>query len=127
MMRVKHPARKRQMDRLFSYKNDLRVSQQLLTLRGSRDCQRCGGLLVTERMDSAADTLLEQHISALRCVQCGDILDHVILRNRMDPAGAIRQDSQDDLWNDHTEELRTYAAGRRTRSRNMATNAADAA
>lgn len=110
-MRVKHPSKKGQTDRLFEYKDNLRVAQQLMNLRGSRGCQRCGGLLVTERMDSFADALLEQHISALRCVQCGDIVDHVILRNRMDPAVARRQDPKEDLWEDEPIELRLCAAG----------------
>ncbi|NGZ94552.1 MAG: hypothetical protein CV089_00205 [Nitrospira sp. WS110] len=110
-MRVKHPAQKRQMNRMFLQENDLRVAQQLLNLRGSRDCQRCGGLLVTERMDSSADTLFDQHTSALRCIQCGDIVDPVILRNRMDPVAARRQDPNEALWEDQPGEMRLCAAG----------------
>lgn len=109
-MRVKHPARKRQMDRLLLFKDDHRAAQQLLNLRGSRDCMRCGGLLVTERMNSSADALFDQHTSALRCIQCGDIVDPVILRNRMDPVAARREDPKEALWEDQPEELQLCAA-----------------
>ena len=83
-MRVKHPLQKRQTDRLDVYRDDLTAAQQLLAVSGSRGCLRCGGLLVTERMDSAADVVGERYSAALRCVQCGDLIDHVILRNRKD-------------------------------------------
>lgn len=115
------------MDRLFLHQDNLRVAQQLLNLRGSRDCQRCGGLLVPARMDSPAETLLEQYISGLRCVQCGDVVDHIILRNRLDPAAARRQDPKDDMWEDEPEELRLCATGHRKPSRHVPTHAADAA
>jgi len=36
-------------------------------------CSRCGGLLVTERL---------MDLPAYRCVQCGEIVDPVILHNR---------------------------------------------
>lgn len=103
------------------------MAQQLLNLRGSRDCQRCGGLLVPERMDSPADMLLDQHISGLRCVQCGDVVDHIILRNRLDPVAARRQDPKDDMWEDEPEELRLYATGQRKPTGDLPTHAADAA
>jgi hypothetical protein len=49
-------------------------------------CRRCGGLTVPEpflELDiRAAD------ISARRCVQCGDIVDPVILENRLQGPGA---------------------------------------
>lgn len=126
-MRVKHPAKKREMDRLFLYQDDRRVAQKLLTLRGSRDCQRCGGLLVPERMDSPADTILNQHISGLRCVQCGDIVDHVILRNRMDTGAAGRPDLKEDVWEDQPEEVYLQAARHKRPGRNISRHAADAA
>ena len=45
-------------------------------------CARCGGLMVT---DFCMDVLLcigETEFAARRCVQCGEIVDPVILRNR---------------------------------------------
>lgn len=45
---------------------------------GSIPCRRCGGLLVDEPcMDSRGYGLW-----AMRCVQCGDRIDHTILLNR---------------------------------------------
>lgn len=44
-------------------------------------CLRCGGLLVTEYcIDLLNGTGLD--CPASRCVQCGDVVDPVILRNR---------------------------------------------
>jgi hypothetical protein len=42
----------------------------------------------------------------LRCVQCGDVLDQVILRNRMNP-GDIHQkiSAEEDLWTEQSEEV----------------------
>jgi quercetin dioxygenase-like cupin family protein len=52
--------------------------------RSSVNCARCGGLMVTE-----------QHVdlSAQRCVQCGEIIDAVILQNRRrhPPIGGARR------------------------------------
>jgi hypothetical protein len=45
-------------------------------------CTRCGGLLVDERCMDIGESLGGYWFIALRCVQCGDIIDEVILRNR---------------------------------------------
>jgi ribosomal protein S27AE len=43
----------------------------------SRDrCPRCGGLMVAEWCEDLSD------YRAQRCVQCGEVIDPVILRNR---------------------------------------------
>ena len=45
-------------------------------------CSRCGGLMViTDCFDVLSDTA-EIDCTAYRCVQCGDLVDPVILRNR---------------------------------------------
>ena len=45
-------------------------------------CSRCGGLMViTDCFDVLSDTA-EIECMALRCIQCGDLVDPVILRNR---------------------------------------------
>lgn len=44
-------------------------------------CRRCGGFTVPEifpDMDTGRGATV-----ALRCVQCGDVIDHVILTNRL--------------------------------------------
>ena len=45
-------------------------------------CTRCGGLLVDERCMDIGESLGGYWFMAMRCVQCGDIVDEVILRNR---------------------------------------------
>jgi hypothetical protein len=45
-------------------------------------CTRCGGLLVEERCMDIGESLGGYWFMAMRCVQCGDIVDEVILQNR---------------------------------------------
>lgn len=58
------------------------------TISDSVHCSRCTGLMVVEQGfysmlgSSEADVLLR------RCVQCGDIVDPVILRNRRSHRGS---------------------------------------
>lgn len=49
-------------------------------------CTRCGGLLVDERCMDIGESLGGYWFMAMRCVQCGDIIDEVILQNRYAPA-----------------------------------------
>lgn len=50
--------------------------------RESCRCIRCGGFLVDERCMDIGESLGGYWFMAMRCVQCGDIIDEVILRNR---------------------------------------------
>jgi hypothetical protein len=45
-------------------------------------CTRCGGLLVNELSIDLWSCTNELEHGARRCVQCGDVIDAVILRNR---------------------------------------------
>jgi RNase P subunit RPR2 len=45
-------------------------------------CLRCGGLMVKEVSMDLWNSTSELECTTRRCVQCGDILDPVILRNR---------------------------------------------
>ncbi|MDR4480589.1 MAG: hypothetical protein R3B37_12710 [Nitrospira sp.] len=45
-------------------------------------CTRCGGLLVDERCMDIGESLGGYWFMAMRCIQCGDLIDEVILRNR---------------------------------------------
>lgn len=47
-----------------------------------RSCARCGGLLASEFCMDLLNSAGELDIKTLRCVQCGDIVDPVILANR---------------------------------------------
>jgi RNase P subunit RPR2 len=51
------------------------------TLRPS-SCLRCGGLMVNEVSMDLWNSTSELECTTRRCVQCGDIIDVVILRNR---------------------------------------------
>jgi len=45
-------------------------------------CTRCGGLMVNELSIDLWSCTSELECGARRCVQCGDVIDAVILRNR---------------------------------------------
>ena len=51
-------------------------------------CDRCGGLMVTDFYMDLLFCIGETEFAAQRCVQCGEIVDPVILRNRQ-----LRQNS----------------------------------
>ena len=51
-------------------------------------CARCGGLMVTDFYMDLLFCIGETEFAAQRCVQCGEIVDTVILRNRQ-----LRQNS----------------------------------
>ncbi len=60
----------------------LQESQQFIT----KSCSRCAGLLVNEWCYDLRDDTGELSVEVLRCVQCGQHVDPVILRNRLSPA-----------------------------------------
>lgn len=45
-------------------------------------CIRCGGLMVTDFCMDVLFCIGETEFAARRCIQCGEIVDPVILRNR---------------------------------------------
>ncbi len=51
----------------------------------SHPCRRCGGILVNEQCMDLAESEGGSRFWASRCVQCGDLIDPVILRNRLKP------------------------------------------
>ena len=46
------------------------------------NCRRCSGLMVNEVSMDLWNSTSELECATRRCVQCGDIVDAVILRNR---------------------------------------------
>ncbi|MGC3975902.1 MAG: hypothetical protein QM771_16195 [Nitrospira sp.] len=54
----------------------------------STGCGRCGGMLVNEQCLDLAGSEGGYRFWATRCIQCGDLLDPVILRNRLMPPQA---------------------------------------
>lgn len=59
------------------------------TSSGKPICGRCGGLLVQDFCTDLLDGTSELDGSIARCVQCGDVVDPVIQRNRQ-----LHQDMQ---------------------------------
>ena len=45
-------------------------------------CFRCGGFLVLERYEDEGSTTSAQAFLAWHCVQCGEVIDPVIVANR---------------------------------------------
>jgi len=59
--------------------NNPRDSEQNVNVE-SFQCGRCGGLMKTESVFDLVENEIE--FMAARCLQCGDIVDPVILMNR---------------------------------------------
>ena len=58
-------------------------------LRPEKPCTRCGGLMVQEICPDLFNSTSEVECAARRCVQCGDIIDSVILQNRCRPTQSM--------------------------------------
>ncbi len=58
-------------------------SQGPVTEQDMHACKRCGGLLSREGLFDLFDDTGQMRRWAQRCVQCGDIVDALILRRRM--------------------------------------------
>ena len=50
--------------------------------RTKTTCVRCGGLMVGEFCMDLLNSSGELEVETLRCVQCGEVVDPVILQNR---------------------------------------------
>jgi hypothetical protein len=60
----------------------------------STGCGRCGGMLVNEQCIDLAGSEGGYRFWATRCIQCGDLVDPVILRNRLMPPPAEKPTEQ---------------------------------
>lgn len=58
-------------------------SQVLVPAQDMHTCKRCGGLLIREGLFDLFDDTGQMRRWARRCVQCGDIVDSLILKHRM--------------------------------------------
>ena len=52
---------------------------------GEGTCTRCGGLMIKEYYLDLQDDTGQIGIKGLRCTSCGEVIDPVILQNRLDP------------------------------------------
>ena len=66
---------KAEAERLRSHKLSSTVQQESI-------CSRCGGLMVSDFCVDLLNSTGELDFAAKRCVQCGEVVDPVILRNR---------------------------------------------
>jgi hypothetical protein len=56
---------------------------------GEGICMRCGGLMVMEYYLDLEDDTGQIGITGLRCTSCGEVIDPVILRNRLNPTPTL--------------------------------------
>ncbi len=63
-------------------KDGTAVRKEPAVMLNTEQCARCGGLLVGEQCTDLLDTNGQMDFPALRCLQCGDVVDMVILHNR---------------------------------------------
>jgi len=54
-------------------------------LASATSCSRCGGLMVIDQCFDFRDDTGHLDFMARRCVQCGEVIDPVILQNRQRP------------------------------------------
>jgi hypothetical protein len=54
-------------------------------------CHRCGGLMLTEQYDDLHDYTGQVEFTGWCCVNCGTVLDPVIMANRHQSFGRIPQ------------------------------------
>ena len=59
-----------------------RIPNGISTEAHARSCTRCGGLFIRESLFDLYDETGQMRRWALRCVQCGDVVDSLILKNR---------------------------------------------
>ena len=71
-------ARAEQKETVSQIKSQSALSSALL----HSSCLRCGGFMVNDVSMDLMNSTSELECATRRCVQCGDILDPVILRNR---------------------------------------------
>ena len=57
-------------------------AQQFISNSAQSTCDRCGGLLVPDFCTDLNNITGEFDCATSRCVQCGDVIDPVIQRNR---------------------------------------------
>lgn len=72
------------MARAFAEKNGEQLENHagFSAVQHGSTCTRCGGLMVEDFCLDVLGNMGEPEFAAKRCVQCGEVVDPVILRNR---------------------------------------------
>jgi ribosomal protein S27AE len=68
-------AERTRVDRLLNRAMSSAVSHESM-------CPRCGGIMVSDISFDLLNSFGESELAATRCVQCGEVVDAVIQRNR---------------------------------------------
>ena len=74
-------------------KNEQLANRTFSAVQYKLPCTRCGGLMVNDSYIDLLNNVGESKFSSKRCVQCGEVVDSVILLNRQlrkDPMTAQR-------------------------------------
>lgn len=66
---------------------------ELNVVLGDPHCKRCGGLMVKEQCTDLFDETGRMEFQALRCLQCGNLIDAVILLNRLQGPASVKHRS----------------------------------
>jgi len=69
----------------------LAVSRITSPASGSLGCQRCGGMLVDEHCMDIGEEGSGHRFWGMRCIQCGDVIDETILRNRFSSIETLKK------------------------------------
>ena len=67
------------------------ISHGTRNIDGSVGCRRCGGLLVDEHCMDIGEEGNGYRFWGFRCIQCGDVIDKTILRNRVSPIETLNK------------------------------------
>ena len=54
----------------------------VLPLSRNLACRRCGGLMVQDQLNDPLGSQGQSHFTMFGCLQCGDVVDQVILQHR---------------------------------------------
>lgn len=77
------------------------VRQEIDVVLNNDHCKRCGGLLVNEHCTDLLDNTGRMDFPALRCVQCGEVVDVVILLNRLRAVATKSASQRPTKWDTH--------------------------
>lgn len=64
--------------------------EEAIKMPTDRSCPRCEGMMVQSSFLDLEDDTGQHEFWALRCVQCGNIVDPLIMKNQRETVGAGR-------------------------------------
>ena len=88
-------------------------------------CARCGGLMVVEHYMDLQDDTGQIGMTGLRCTSCGEVVDAVILRNRVNPAPNLLYGTKQRKYAQRVEEGEEGELDRSLEGADSGTDAAD--